>query len=84
MPNSTLNQIKRNITEDNIIKSIKNLLKKINAITDKIIRDIHIVFEENEEDEDYYKPVRVCSAFNDNFIEYESKQKVIKVKRYRL
>ena len=84
MPNSTLNQIKRNITEDNIIKSIKNLLKKINAITDKIIRDIHIVFDEDEEDEDYYKPVRVCSAFNYNFIEYESKQKVIKVKRYRL
>ena len=57
---------------------------------DRIIRDIRIVFEteeENEErkqqeqfydqtfleqEEDYYKSKRVCSFWNNNYIEYES------------
>ena len=44
--------------------------RKNNAIADKIIRDIHFLFEEDKEDEDYYKPVRISNAFDDNFIEY--------------
>ena len=69
----TSNQIKINKTKDNRIKSIRNLFRserKNNAITDKIIRDMHFLFEEDKEDEDYYKPVRISNAFDDNFIEY--------------
>ena len=46
-------------SEENIIKSIRNLfkLKKENeAIKDRIIRDIRAHFE--QEEKDYYKPVR--------------------------
>ena len=47
----------------------KELRRKNNAITDKIIRDIRSLFESNEEN--YDEPVRTGNAFdNDNF-EYE-------------
>ena len=36
----------------------------------KIIRDIRSLFEQQEED--YYKPKRVSSFWNNNYIEYES------------
>ena len=39
-------------------------------IKDKIIRDIRTHFE--QEEEDYYKPERVSSFWNNNYIEYES------------
>ena len=35
------------------------------------IRDMGNLF--GEADEDYYKPIKTKSAFNDNYIEYESK-----------
>ena len=35
-----------------------------------------------ELDEDYYKPIKTKSAFNSNYIEYESKG--VKDKNYRL
>ena len=37
----------------------------------KGIRDIRNLF--GEVDEDYYKPIKTKSAFNGNYIEYESK-----------
>ena len=58
-------------SEDNIIKNIRNLfwLKKGNeAIKDKIVRDIKTLFEQEE---DYYKLVRVAIFWNNNYIEYE-------------
>ena len=61
--------------EENIIKSIRNLfkLKKENeAIKDRIIRDIRTVLEQQEE-KDYYKPIRVGNFCNDNDVEYESR-----------
>ena len=39
-------------------------------IKDKIIRDIRTLFEQQEED--YYKPKRVSSFWNNNYIEYEN------------
>ena len=39
-------------------------------IKDDIIRDIRTHFE--QEEEDYYKPERVSSFWNNNYIEYES------------
>ena len=47
--------------EGNIIKDIRNLFrlkKETKAIKDRILRDIKNLFE-HEEDENYYKPVRV-------------------------
>ena len=58
-------------SEENIIKSIRNLfiLKKENeAIKDRIIRDIRTLFEQ---DDDYHKPTRVGNFWNNNYIEYE-------------
>ena len=58
MSNFLLNQIKRNITEYNILKNIKNLfrLKKDNGIKNKIIKVIRTLLESAEEN--YYEPVR--------------------------
>ena len=69
-----------------IIKDIKNIFrirKEINnsaikditkkkeneTIKDQIIRDIKSLFEQEN---DYYKPIRVGNLWNDSFIEYES------------
>ena len=58
MSNLLLNQMKRNITEYNILKNIKNLfrLKKDNGIKNKIIKGIRTLLESDEEN--YYEPVR--------------------------
>ena len=59
-------------SEDNIIKSIRNLfkLKRDNeAIKDRIIQDIKILFEQED---DYYKPIRTDNFWNNNYIAYES------------
>ena len=60
-------------SEENIIKSMRNLfkLKKENeVIKDKIIRDTRTLFEQKEED--YYNPIRLGNFWNNNYIEYES------------
>ena len=52
-------------SEENIIKSIRNLfiLKK----EKKEIKDITTLFEQED---DYYKPIRVGNVWNNNYIEY--------------
>ena len=60
--------------EKNIIKYISNLfrlVKKTKAIKDRILRDIKNLFE-YEEEENYYKPVRVSNIQSNNYIEYKS------------
>ena len=44
--------------------------KNERLIKDKIIRDIKTLFQQQEED--YYKPKRVSSFWNNSYIEYES------------
>ena len=74
-------------SEENIIKSIRNLfkLKKENeAIKDKIIGDIRTLLEQQEE-KDYFKPIRVGNFWNNNYVEYESsgdRNKNLSVKKY--
>ena len=46
------------------------LKKKKNKNTDRVIRDIRKLFEQQEGD--YYKPKRVDNVWNNNYIEYES------------
>ena len=72
--------------KDTIIKDIKNIFrrrkeidnstikditkkKENETIKDRIIRDIKSLFEQEN---DYYKPIRVGNLWNDSFIEYES------------
>ena len=59
-------------SEENIINNIKNLfkLKKENkGIKDRIIRYIRTLFE--QEEKDYYKPIRIGNFWNNNYIKYE-------------
>ena len=60
-------------SESKIIKNIKNLskLQKENKVVKgRIIRDIKTLFEQQEED--YYKLVKVGKFWNYNYTEYES------------
>ena len=66
--------------EENITKSIRNLfkLKKEN----KAIKDIQKLFEQEEK---YYKQIRVGNFWNNNYIKYESKgdrNKNLSMKKY--
>ena len=76
------------IEEENIIKDIRNLVrleKETKAIKDKILRDINILFEHGDKEENYYKPVRVGDSWSNNYIEYESntdRNKMLSVEEY--
>ena len=89
MPNHTTNQIKRSLAEDDIIKDIRNPFrwekKKDNGIEDRVLRNIRTLFESDAKD--YYKMCYyyICSAFDNNYNEYESnggKDKTLSVGEY--
>ena len=69
------------------MKDVINLFrreKETKAIKDRIPRDIKN-FSEHEEEENYYKPVRVSNFCSNSYIEYESisdKNKTLSVKKY--
>ena len=57
-------------SEENIIKSIRDLFKikrEDESIRDRIIWDIKTLFKQEC---DYYKPIRVGNFWNNNYIEY--------------
>ena len=65
-----MNTLEPEKNENSTVKYIKSLfkLKKENeTITDKIIRNIKTLFEEED---DYYKPARVGYIWNNYYIEY--------------
>ena len=72
--------------EDNTFKNTRNVfnLKKGNKVIKyRIVRDINTLFEQQEED--FYKPVRVVTFWNNNYMEYESsgdRNKNLSVKEY--
>ena len=72
--------------EDNTFKNTRNVfnLKKGNKVIKyRIVRDINTLFEQQEED--FYKPIRVVTFWNNNYIEYESsgdRNKNLSVKEY--
>ena len=77
------------LEEENIIKNIRNLFrqeKEIKAIKDIILRDVKNLFEhEQEEEKNYYKPLRVSNFWSNNYIKYESngdKNKTLSVEEY--
>ena len=66
----------RPIKEQNYtaVKDIGNLFrleKGINAFKDKILRDINDLFENEIEEVNYYKPVRVNNFWSNNYIQNE-------------
>ena len=69
------------------IRDIRNLFrleKETKAIKDRILRNIMNLFE-HEEEENYYKPVRVSNFGGNNYIEYESngdRNKTLSVEEY--
>ena len=69
------------------IKDIRNLFrleKESKAINDRILRDIRNLLE-HEEEENYYKQVRVSNIWSNNYTEYESKgerNKTLSVEEY--
>ena len=73
------------MTRDDPIKDIRYLFKQKkedNSIKEKTLRDIRTLFEPEE---DYYEPIQICNAFDDNYIEYESngdKDKTLSIKEY--
>ena len=52
------------------IRNLCGLKKDFKAVKNRIIRDIRKLFE--NEEEDYYKPVRVGDLWSNNYFEYES------------
>ena len=73
-----------NYTAIKDIKNIFRLEKETKAIKDRILRDTKNLFE-HEEEENFYKPVRVSNFWSNNYIEYESngdRNKTLSVKEY--
>ena len=52
------------------MRNLFKLEKENIAIKDRIIRDTKTLFE--QEEEDYYKPVRFGNFYNNNYMKYES------------
>ena len=53
--------------------NILRLKKENETIKNKIVRDIINLFELENEEQDYYKIIRVGIFWNNNYIEYGSK-----------
>ena len=74
-------------TNDAGTKYMKNIFKlevETQAIKDIILTDIKNLFE-HEEEENYYKTVRVSNFWSNNYIEYESnsdRNKILSVEEY--
>ena len=65
----------------NINKTIREIRKE-NHDEDKILRDLDFSFDPEK---DHYKPKKTISAFNNNYIQYESigdKDKNLSIKEY--
>ena len=69
------------------IKDIRNVFrreKETKSIKDKVLWDINNL-SEHEEEENYYKPVRVSNFWSKNYTEYESnsdRNKALSVEEY--
>ena len=87
--NKNLSESKTKEIEKNLFELEESLsrLKKhydYDDIQYKGIRDVGNLFNQSM-DEDYYKPIKTKSAFNGNYIEYESKgdkDKNLSIKKY--
>ena len=72
---------KKRSEEEEIIKNIRNLFKlkkEIKGIKYIILKYIKNLFEHEEEEENYFKPVRVNNFWSNNYIEYKSNSDISK------
>ena len=75
------------LEEENITNDVKNLFrleKETKSIKDRILRYINNLFED-EEEKNYFKPVRVNNFWNNYYIEYKSngnRNKAVSVEEY--
>ena len=73
--------------EENITNDVRNLFrleKETKSIKDRILRYIKNLFED-EEEENYFKPVRLNNFWNNNYTDYKSngnKNKAVSVEEY--
>ena len=64
------------------MRNIFRLKKENEAIKDRLTRDIRVLFDQEE---DYYKPVRVGDFWSENYIEYgsnEDRNKTLSTEEY--
>ena len=76
---------KRTLNKKNCAHRYKNAKSYTKSDRKKYNQRQHILFEENKKDKYYYEPIRISSAFEDNFIEYESndeKDKTLPIEEY--
>ena len=72
--------------EEKITKDIRNLFrlkKEVERIKDLILRNIKNLLEYENEEENYYKPVRVNNFWSNNYIEHKNNSdsnKILSVK----
>ena len=55
------------------IRFISKLKKNNKVIKDRILRNIRSLFEHEEKEENYHKPVRISNFWSNNYIQYESR-----------
>ena len=55
-----------------VLKILKKDLKKLQKYRYNITYDLYYLFNEDDE-EDYYEPVKIKSAFDNSYIQYESR-----------
>ena len=80
---SKIKEIERNLTE---LEESLSKTKKYHDYDDIEYRGIRNDLFDLSIDEDYYKPIKIKGAFNNNYIQYESKRdkgKNISTKKYR-
>ena len=70
----------------NDVRNLHRLEKETEVVTDKIfIRDIKNICQREEEEKNYYKPVRIRNFWRNNCIEFESnddRNKALSVEEY--
>ena len=74
-----------NDSASNDIRSLFRLKKEINGIKNRILRDIKYLFQNEEEEKNYYRPVKVSNFWSNNYIEYKcngNKNKTLSVEEY--
>ena len=74
-----------NDSASNDIRSLFRLKKEINGIKNRILRDIKYLFQNEEEEKNYYRPVKVSNFWSNNYIEYKcngNKNETLSVEEY--
>ena len=68
------------------IREVIKIIYDLKIKNDRKIEEIKKILYDLKKEEDYYRPIKINNAFNDDCIEYESngddKYKILSVKKY--